>query len=63
MPDVIGEPLSEAIATVSEEDLGVVGNGVPAGDPQTGDAVVIAQEPPPGSLVAVGACVGFRTRR
>jgi hypothetical protein len=34
---------------------------VRAGDPQGGDAVVVAQEPPAGTLVPPGGMVGFRT--
>jgi hypothetical protein len=58
VPDVVGKPLQDAMATVRAGALRVVADGGPA----DAGAVVLAQEPPRGVRVPVGACVGFRTR-
>jgi PASTA domain len=61
VPDAVGLPLSEALIQMQTAGLNVVGKGTPSGDPTGGDAVVRAQEPPAGTRVPLGACVGFRT--
>ena len=61
VPDVIGSPLQEAVATVRASGLAVVGTGVFRDDAVGSGARVRAQEPPAGVPVPVGACIGFRT--
>jgi hypothetical protein len=61
VPDARGERLDNAIVLMQQAGLSVIGQGVPDGDPAGDDAAVLAQEPPAGSLVPVGACIGFRT--
>lgn len=61
VPDVVALPLNEAAIRMQRAGLNVVGTGVPDGDPTGREAVVRAQEPPAGSRVPLGACIGFRT--
>ena len=61
VPDVRGLALGDAVDALRAAGLHVAGAGVPEGDPTDPDALVVAQEPPAGSLVVAGACVGMRT--
>jgi hypothetical protein len=61
VPDATGQRLGDAIALMRAAGLDVIGQGVPSGDPIADDAIVRAQEPPPGTSVERGDCVGFRT--
>lgn len=60
VPDVVGMELRAAIAAVEDVGLTVRGTGTPLGDPVE-DATVTAQEPPAGTTVPAGACIGLRT--
>ncbi|MEO8693371.1 MAG: permease-like cell division protein FtsX [Acidimicrobiales bacterium] len=62
VPDVKGKLLRDALALMRDAGLFVFESGVPAGDPTGPGATVWAQEPDAGTLVPVGACIGFRTR-
>lgn len=61
VPDGVGLPLRDATIRMQVAGLNVVGTGTRAGDPADPHAVVRAQEPPAGSQVPEGACIGFRT--
>lgn len=61
VPDVVGLTLAEAIRRLGTVGLRVVDNGIPPGDPDSGDSIVTAQEPAAGTSVPPGSCVGFRT--
>lgn len=61
VPDGIGLPLTEAAIRMQRAGLNVVGTGTPSGDPTGQDAIVRAQEPPAGTRVPRGSCIGFRT--
>lgn len=63
VPDGVGLRLAEAATRMQRAGLTVVGTGTPSGDPTGRNAVVWSQEPPAGSRVPAGACVGFRTSR
>lgn len=60
VPDVVGLSLGDAIRAVEAAGLSVVGTGTPPGDPTDG-AIITAQEPPAGTSVPAGSCIGFRT--
>lgn len=60
VPDVTGKDLRAAIATVEQAGMNVRGTGTAPDDPVEG-ASVTAQEPPAGTAVPPGACIGFRT--
>lgn len=62
VPSVVGRELADARRMLEAVGLTVVDDGVPAGDDTPDTAVVTAQEPPAGSRVPAGACVGMRTR-
>jgi hypothetical protein len=62
VPIFIGKPLAGAAAKARASGLQLVGTGVSGGDPDGATARVSAQEPPSGTRVPVGACIGFRTR-
>lgn len=61
VPNVVGRSLAEAVIVSHEVGLLVVGTGVPDGDPNALESIVVAQEPPAGSRVVGGSCIGFRT--
>jgi transglutaminase-like putative cysteine protease len=61
VPNVVGLALSDAVLQARRAGLNVIGSGVPPDDPTGDDAVVRAQEPPAGSSIPEGACIGFRT--
>lgn len=60
VPDVTGKDLRSAIATAEDAGMAVRGTGTPPDDPVEG-ATITAQEPPAGTAVPPGACIGFRT--
>lgn len=55
-----GEDLRTAIATVEDAGMTVRGTGTAPDDPVEG-ATITVQEPPAGTAVPPGACIGFRT--
>jgi PASTA domain len=59
LPDLAGRTLSQAQQQLGAADL--QGLASPH-DPQTSDALVVAQEPPAGTLIPPGSVVGLRTR-
>lgn len=61
VPSVVGLGVEEASAAIRAVGLAIAGDGVEDGDPTGPLAVVTAQEPPAGSAVPAGACVGLRT--
>jgi hypothetical protein len=61
VPDVVGRRLGAAIRAVERSGLNVVGFGTVDTDPVGSRARVRAQEPPAGTEVPRGACIGFRT--
>ncbi|HAS08980.1 MAG TPA: hypothetical protein DCS55_00420 [Acidimicrobiaceae bacterium] len=60
VPDVTGTELRAAIAAVEDAGLNVRGTGTAPADPVEG-ATITVQEPPAGTAVSPGACIGFRT--
>lgn len=61
VPDIVGLPLWDAIATIDAAGLHVVGTGTRPADPTGDDATVVVQVPEAGDRVPAGACVGFGT--
>jgi len=59
VPQVIGRTLAQARAIMREAGLS---SGAHERDPQTANAVVVAQEPPSGAWVPPNSRVGVRTR-
>lgn len=62
VPYLIGKHLVDAAAKARASGLQLVGTGVSGGDPAGASAKVVAQKPPGGTRVPVGACIGFRTQ-
>lgn len=61
LPNVVGMPLWEAVRAIESAGFSVLGTGTPPEDPIDPGATISAQEPPAGTRLPEGACVGFRT--
>jgi hypothetical protein len=59
LPDMVGRTLNQAQQQLRTADLQGLASDH---DPQTPDALVVAQEPPAGTRIPPGSVVGFRTR-